>query len=212
MNKLIVFDVDGTLIRGNSWLSLNLAAGITKDEDYALYKAYGEGTLTYDDWTKELVRLYKERGVLNKSVAESALTTYELVPGATELINKLHELDFQTAIITGSFDITAEAIKNELGLTYVRAVSSLSFDSEGEFKTIVSKGEEGYAKVALLESLCNELGITPKDCVCIGDGGNVVELFKITGHGITFTTSSDTIKQHAEYIVDSLVEVTGVIV
>lgn len=204
MNKLIVFDIDGTLIGGNSWLSLNLAVGVTKEEDFALYTAYSNGKLAYADWTTELVRLYQERGILTESVAVEALTSYTLVPGARELVSELKGKGYMTAAITGGFDITAEAIRNDLGLTYAQAVSSISFTSEDMVETIISKGEESYAKVELLEALCNELGITLRDCICIGDGGNNIKLFDATGHGITFASSSDAVKQHAEHVVESL--------
>lgn len=38
----------------------------------------------------------------------------------------------------------------------------------------------------------------------MGDGGNDLELFRITDHGITFADSSDTIKQSALYTITTL--------
>ena len=44
--KLIVFDLNHTLIRDNSWRNLNLAMGITPEEDAALMARAARGEIT----------------------------------------------------------------------------------------------------------------------------------------------------------------------
>ena len=48
--KLVCFDLDNTLIAANSWERLNLALGITAEEDTAMYKQFKAGSLSYTDW------------------------------------------------------------------------------------------------------------------------------------------------------------------
>lgn len=40
--KLIIFDLDETLISTNSWLKLNTALSISEQEDYTMYKFENE--------------------------------------------------------------------------------------------------------------------------------------------------------------------------
>jgi phosphoserine phosphatase len=44
--KLVVFDLDGTLIEGNTWLSFNLALGLSHQEDAGLFLQYQAGTIS----------------------------------------------------------------------------------------------------------------------------------------------------------------------
>lgn len=43
--QAIIFDVDGTLIEQISWVVLNLAMGVTKDEGDQLYADYHNGKI-----------------------------------------------------------------------------------------------------------------------------------------------------------------------
>ncbi|MDO4661300.1 MAG: hypothetical protein Q4B27_04140 [Candidatus Saccharibacteria bacterium] len=44
--KLVVFDLDHTLIRDNSWRNLNLAISITPEEDAALMACAAQSEIT----------------------------------------------------------------------------------------------------------------------------------------------------------------------
>lgn len=56
MQPVIFFDIDNTLTEDNSWERLNLAAGMTAEEDYELYRQFHSGDITYTEWTDELQR------------------------------------------------------------------------------------------------------------------------------------------------------------
>ena len=76
--KLICFDIDGTLIEGNSWYTLNTALGVTPKEDLELHKAYSTGLITYTDWLTTLETLYRKRGKTTPEQITTALSTYTL--------------------------------------------------------------------------------------------------------------------------------------
>jgi len=62
-----------------------------------------------------------------------------------------------------------------------------------------------------LKFLVDKFGIDLEQCACVGDGGNDIEIFKITKRGITFSSSGEEIKQGAWKVVDSLGDIKEVL-
>ena len=57
--KLIVFDLNHTLIRDNSWRNLNLAMGITPEEDAVLMARAAQGEITDAEGQAWLLQRFK---------------------------------------------------------------------------------------------------------------------------------------------------------
>jgi phosphoserine phosphatase len=81
--KLICFDLDGTLTE-NTWELFNARLGISLEGDVRLFKEYVKGTLPYKEWILQLVRMYKENGVVSKN---------ELAPFAWKQVQSLEEVN-----------------------------------------------------------------------------------------------------------------------
>lgn len=209
--KLVCFDMDGTLIEQNSWYALNTALGVTPAEDLAMYEAYGAGELSYEDWISRLVSLYKERGVATRENVTAALTRYQLRDGAVELVEYLKGKGYRVAIVSGSFDVTVDAVAGQLGITLRQANTRVTFGPDGYLTELVSQGDEKDAKVRHLETICNQEGIKLTDCVCIGDGGNDIELFNATKHGIAFTDAPAFVREAAWKVVEQLSDIKKVL-
>lgn len=60
--KLIVFDFDGTLSKPNalpnSWARIWAKIGRTKDDE-TLYQMYKNKELSYTEWAKEVIKVYR---------------------------------------------------------------------------------------------------------------------------------------------------------
>jgi len=65
-----------------------------------------------------------------------------------------------------------------------------------------SNGDDVLAKAEHLESFCEMLGVDIKECACIADGDNDIEMFRRTGHGVTFRGFK--IESEAWKVVDTL--------
>ncbi len=205
--KLICFDMDETLIKQNSWYVLNIALGITPEEDLEMYEAYVRGELPYDEWTSKLVTLYKERGLATRENIITALSAYELKEGATDLVTYLHQKNYQSAIISGSFDVLVDLVADKLTIPLRKANTRLLFDDAGFLSEVASQGEEKYAKLQHLENFCSREGIDMSECLCIGDGANDIELFKATNRGVTFTNAPEVVKESAWKVVHELSDI-----
>lgn len=205
--KLICFDMDGTLIAENSWYKLNVALGVTPEEDQEMYNSYIKGNLEYDTWIENLVSLYKERGLATKENIESVFNDILLVAGAEELVSYLRERGYEIVIITGSFDSLAKSIADKLGIRSYRANTEIVFDADGKLDGLVTKGDEIKNKPGYLKEICDELEISFEECVCIGDGVGDTELFKLPVKGIALEAAPDELKSLSWKVVNSLLDI-----
>jgi phosphoserine phosphatase len=204
--KLVCFDMDGTLITENSWYKLNLALGITAEEDQDMYDAYISGDLPYGEWIDKISSLYRERGLATKEHIAKVLESIPLVEGAKEVIGNLKDRDYKVAIITGSFDFQAQRVAESLGVEHYIANTKMIFDADENFKNLVPAGDEIKNKPGQLLELCEELGVKVEECLCVGDGVGDVELFKLPVKGVALSDAPDELKQLAWKEIDSLSE------
>jgi len=218
--KLLVFDMDDTLLAGNMWEPFNVAMGISPERDYELYQAFHNGELAYEAWMHTLESEYRS-GVSRAEVTNS-LTTYTLREGAAASVATAKEWGMTTAIITGGFYITARHLADTLGVDHVKANTHCIFADDQShtittnqssnpnvaqyFTNLDSGGEEEATKIQMLHQLCAELRLTPADCIAVGDGANDIGLFTETYYGVTFTNAEPAVHAAAQYSIESLTE------
>lgn len=194
--------MDDTLISQNSWYKLNLALGVTHEEDLQMYNAYVKGEHSYENWTKSLLALYKKHGKATESYIKGVLEDFVLNPEAKQVVDCLKNKGHELAIVSGSFDILVDLVAKELGIFHQKGSTQLIFDDSGQLVDVNTHGDEGAAKLRHLQKICETIGISVTDCACVGDGANDLEMFEATGHGVTFQNSP--IKDSAWEIIDSL--------
>lgn len=210
--KLVVFDMDGTLITGNTWEDFNTALGVTDDEDWALYSAFSKDEITYGEWQQELLKLYRlDENKHTKEQVLSYLTQYELKTDAKACLEQISAAGHDTLLLSGSFQMTAYAVAFELGMDEAIATTTCVFDQEGMLCNFLSEGDEQHAKVKRLEIFCAEKNISLDDCVVIGDGPNDIPLFKLAKHSMTFEEAADEAKAVASHTISSLTELPKLI-
>ena len=71
------------------------------------------------------------------------------------------------------------------------------------FLDIVSAG---CGKGDAIDAFCARLGITPAECMAIGDGGNDVHMLRHAGIGVAMGQASDNVKAAADVIAPSVDE------
>lgn len=207
--KLVIFDVDDTLTDASSWQRLNLAMGVTPEEDQDLYDRYHRGEFSYEEWVGKLFDIYRKHGRANRESVRKVLASYEYKPGAKELVGYLKGKGYALALISGSVDLYVNEVARDLGIELAEANHNFIFDETGSLARIVTFGRDTLSKLNHLNDFCDRLGIPPETCACVGDGANDIELFRATGRGITFRGSP--IESAAWKVVDSLSDIQAIL-
>jgi phosphoserine phosphatase len=200
--KLICFDLDQTLITHSSWKELGLALGISYEQDKRLFKEYESGITTYEQWNAKVLELYMKHPDANRERITEILSRYSYAKGAREAIEYLKEKGYILVLISGSIDILVDIVARDLGIKYAQANNALVFDEDGRLEGIHSLSEdEVFGKAEHLEAFSRMLGIPLTQCACVADGANDIEMFRRTGHGVTFKGSP--IERQAWNVIDS---------
>jgi phosphoserine phosphatase len=200
--KAVCFDLDETLINHNSWLTLGLALGVTKERDQELYDEFKAGKITYEEWNDRVLSEYMKHEDATREGVTRIFGQYVLSDGAQEAVSYLQGKNYEIILISGSIDILVHQVAHDLGISYAKANNTFEFDDDERLVNIRSHGNDTLAKAEHLESFCDLLGITMQECACIADGANDIEMFRRTGRGVTFRGSP--IEQDAWKIIDSL--------
>lgn len=207
--KLIIFDLNNTLIRDNSWRNLNLALGVSPEEDDILMK-WGSKRIINDQQGQDILcEIYRSRSDVSRNRIEQILYQYTYIDGAQEIIEKLLARKYLIALVSGSIDILTAHVAEELGITYWHATNAFVFDSDDKLEKIISSTYDTDDKVRYIKNLCKEISIKPSECLAIGDGKNDQGLFELTGNGVTFTNSP--LKDKARFTISSLKEIENII-
>jgi phosphoserine phosphatase len=185
MNKVICFDVNGTLVKENSWGIFTQGDELIEKEIEDIFDGYYSGKTSIDNAWQQLVVILKKTGRANKDFILNCWDKDMLKEGAEEIINYLKEKGYKIYLISCSIDIYLQCIVKKLGLNGFYAGSHLIFDSAGELEKITSECVKGRGfKREKLKELAEKEGVLLEDIIFVGDGDNDVEVFEMTKHGI----------------------------
>ena len=115
--RLVVMDVDSTLVQGEVIEMLAEAAGC-QGQVAAITEAAMRGGL---DFTASLRARVTLLAGLPEGEVEAVRRRVRLAPGARTLIRTLKRLDHRVAIVSGGFTQVTDALVAELGLDYSAA-------------------------------------------------------------------------------------------
>jgi len=179
--RLVVFDMDSTLIQGEVIDELADLLG-KKKEVSALTKAAMEGEMDFQESLLRRVSLLK--GLTRKDL-DYVYSRIQLSPGAGRLVKALKRLGYRIAIISGGFTYFVERLKNELGVHYAYA-NALEFENETVTGRLQGLIVDARRKADLLELLAQQEGVSLDQVIAIGDGANDLQMLKKAGLGIAF--------------------------
>ncbi len=179
--KLIVFDMDSTLVSNETIDELAEIAGIGEDVRKITERAMN-GEIDYIQSIRERVRLL--RG-MPSAVLDEMKSSLTLNPGARELISSLRSMKYRVALVSGGFTEFTEKMKEELGLDY-------AFGNRLEVKNGHLTGNleepilDARGKQRIIEEIMISEGISSREVVVVGDGANDTVMVRNAGLGIAF--------------------------
>ncbi len=179
--RLVVFDMDSTLIRCEVIDELAKAAGVGEQVSRITELAM-QGKLDFKESFR--MRLSQLKG-LDEAVLARIAADLPLTPGAERLIATLKSIGYKTAIISGGFQYFGKHLQRKLGIDYV-------FANELEIRDGQVTGQvsgdivDGPRKAELLKAIATREGISLEQVIAVGDGANDLPMLNIAGLGIAF--------------------------
>ena len=195
MIKLIAFDLDNVLIDGEVIDEMAKLTGVEEEISKITSKAM-EGDLDFEKALKERVSLLKGASVedINKVMLE-----IPLMEGAKESVSQLKKRGYKIATITGSFDVIAQRMKDELDLDYTYS-NSLE-EKDGTLTGEVTGPLVAGSKKDILKEIMELEKISAEECAAVGDGANDISMLEEASLGIAFN-AKPVLKEMADVVVE----------
>jgi phosphoserine phosphatase len=179
--RLVVFDVDSTLVQGEVIEMLAARAG-AEDEVRAVTEAAMRGEL---DFAESLHRRVAALGGLPESVLDEVAAELELTPGARTTIRTLKRLGFHCGVVSGGFTRVIRPLVEELGLDF-SAANELEVVDGRLTGRVVGEIVDRPGKAVALRRFADRFGVPLEQCVAVGDGANDIDMLSAAGLGIAF--------------------------
>lgn len=179
--RLIVFDVDSTLIQGEVIEMLAAHAGV-EPKVREITEAAMRGELNF---TESLERRVDLLAGLPESVLDEVGEQIQLTPGARTTVRTLKRLGFRCGVVSGGFTRIIQPIADQLGLDFV-AANELEVVGGKLTGRVVGEIIDRAGKATALRRFADHYGIPLAQCVAVGDGANDIDMLKAAGMGVAF--------------------------
>jgi len=179
--RLIVLDVDSTLVRGEVIDELAARAGRAA-EVARITAAAMNGELDFEESLRARVAVLAG---LSVSVLDEVREHLVLTPGARTLIRTLQRLGFRCGIVSGGFTQITDPLAAELGLDFA-AANTLEVADGRLTGGLVGEVVDRAGKARALARFAGEHGIPLEQTVAVGDGANDLDMLNAAGLGIAF--------------------------
>jgi phosphoserine phosphatase len=179
--KLVVFDMDSTLIQAEVIVELAKLAGVGEQVDKITESAMA-GEIDFKESFIKRVALLKG---LKQEQIEKVTLQLPLTEGADLVTKTLKNLGYKLGILSGGFTFMGKYLQDRLGFDYVYA-------NDLEIKEGVVTGRvkgdivDGERKACLLRELAQRENISIEQTIAVGDGANDLPMISIAGLGVAF--------------------------
>jgi len=179
--RLIVLDVDSTLVRGEVIDELAARAGRAA-EVARITAAAMNGELDFAESLRARVGVLAGLPV---EVLDEVREALVLTPGARTLIRTLQRLGFRCGIVSGGFTQITDPLAETLGLDFA-AANTLEVVDGKLTGGLVGEIVDRPGKARALARFAEEYGIPMEQTVAVGDGANDLDMLNAAGLGIAF--------------------------
>ena len=185
--KLIAFDMDSTLINIECVDEIADAAG-RKAEVAAITEAAMRGEITdYKDSLRRRVALLQ--GVTVAHMQQVLDERLQLNPGAASLVKACQAAGLKVLLVSGGFTFFTDHVRDVLGIDWTRSNVLEVVDGVLTGRMVdqpwgdICDGEE---KRKTLLATCEQLGISPKQAIAMGDGANDLPMMGVAGLSVAY--------------------------
>jgi phosphoserine phosphatase len=179
--RLVVLDVDSTLVQGEVIEMLAARAGV-QQKVAEVTEAAMRGELDFASSLRARVALLAG---LPESAIDEVRDELVLTPGARTLLRTLRRLDYRVGIVSGGFTQITDHLATGLDLDYSLA-NTLEIANGRLTGGLIGPVVDRAAKADALRRFAAEAGVPLSQTVAIGDGANDLDMIAAAGLGIAF--------------------------
>ncbi|ELA08989.1 phosphoserine phosphatase SerB [Moraxella macacae 0408225] len=196
-HKLVLFDMDSTLIEQEVIVELAKKAGVGEQVDLITNEAM-RGEIDFDASFVKRVALLKglDIRVLDEIIAQNL--SFSL--GAKYLIDRLKQANYHVVLVSGGFTYFANYVKDYLGIDEVFA-NELDIQNGKLTGKITTPIVNGAKKAEILQQVAKRLGIDLAETVAIGDGANDIPMLQLADIGIAYR-AKPIVQEQADFAIN----------
>ncbi|TDL09759.1 phosphoserine phosphatase SerB [Mycolicibacterium obuense] len=179
--RLIVFDVDSTLIQGEVIEMLAARAGV-EGKVAQITEAAMRGELDFEESLRERVATLAG---LPARVVDEVAEQIELTPGARTTLRTLRRLGYHCGVVSGGFRQVIEPLAEDLMLDFV-AANHLEIVDGMLTGRVTGTVVDRPGKAKALRDFAAAFGVPMEQTVAVGDGANDIDMLTAAGLGVAF--------------------------
>lgn len=189
--KLIAFDMDSTLINIECVDEIADAVGM-KEKVAAITEAAMRGEIAdFKESLRRRVALLE--GVTVADMERVYTERLQLNPGAEKLVQTCKAAGLKVLLVSGGFTFFTDRVRDRLGIDFTRSnvLEIRSGTNCGELTgRMVDQpwGDicDGAEKRRMLLETCAQMGISPSQAICMGDGANDLPMMGEAGLSVAY--------------------------
>jgi phosphoserine phosphatase len=179
--RLVVLDVDSTLVQGEVIEMLAARAGCEREVARITASAMA-GELDFAESLRARVSLLKG---LDVSVCDEVARELKLTPGARTLVRTLKRMGYRCGVVSGGFTQVIDSLSHSLELDFA-AANTLGVRDGRLTGEVVGDIIDRQGKAKALRAFAAETGVPLSQTVAVGDGANDIDMLATAGLGIAF--------------------------
>ena len=203
MIRLVLFDMDGTLLNGRTIFHLAKKFGFFLELKNLM-------KTNYEPYKKSIYIAKLLQGISKQDILD-CIENIPLHPHVETVLKTLQEQGIKTAIATDSYDIVAEYFKNQLHCDHAFsnrlifrdniATGSIKIHNTKLVKDSYTQQIYSIAKGMILHDLTKKYNLSLTETMAVGDGVVDISMIRTAGIGVAFN-ASDQVNQSADIIIN----------
>jgi phosphoserine phosphatase len=195
--RLVIFDIDGTILQIHSWQYIHKKLA-TWNQAEKHRNLFFKNQITYKQWAQLDAALWKNQPLTKIS---QIINQMPYTRGAQQTLTVLKQKQVKTYLLSAGLTQVAERIQKETGANGYAANNLKTRDGylTGEVEVNVSFHNKGKH----LPTILQKFSITSHECAAVGDDPTLIPLFKKVALAIAFNPTNKDVEKHANITIRS---------